>query len=76
MVVLTGWRKLDIFLGSRPTPAMLCLANVLLRRPYVVWTNGRRATEVGVCLGMEVFSVGLRAYQICFKLYLFFLKVV
>jgi len=22
----TGWRKLDIFLGGRPTPSILCLA--------------------------------------------------
>jgi hypothetical protein len=55
---------------------MLCLASVLLRRPYVIWTNDRRATKVAICLGLEVFTVGLRAYQICFKLYLFFLKVV
>jgi len=61
----TGWRKFDIFLGGRPTPSMLFLTNVLLRWPYVAWTNGRRATEVGVCLGLEVFTVGLRAYQIC-----------
>jgi hypothetical protein len=72
---VTWLRKLEIFLGGRPTLLMVCLA-VLLRRPCVVWTNGRRATEVGICLGLEVFTFGLRAYQICFKLYLFFLKVV
>jgi hypothetical protein len=72
---ITERRKLEIFLGGRPSLLVVCLA-VLLRWPYVFWTNGRRATEVGICLGLEVFTFGLRAYQICLKLYLFFLKVV
>jgi hypothetical protein len=58
----TGWRKLEIFLGGKPTLLMLCLATILLRRVYVVWTYGRRTTEVGLSLGLEVLTLGLRLY--------------
>jgi hypothetical protein len=66
-----GRRKLEIFLGGKPTLLTLCLASILLRQPYVVWTSGRRATEVGLSLGLEVLTLGLRARCICWRLYPF-----
>ena len=36
----TGGRKLDIFLDRRATLSILCLANTLLSRPYVVAVYG------------------------------------
>jgi hypothetical protein len=53
----TGRTKLDIFLGGKPK-LLMCLASMLLRRPYVVWTYGRRATEVVVSLSLEVLTLG------------------
>jgi hypothetical protein len=74
---ITGRRELEICLGGSPTHLILCLANILLSRPYVVWTNGRRANEVGLSVGLEVLTVGLRAQLICFiLLQSFSLKVV
>jgi hypothetical protein len=61
----TGRTKPEIFLGGKPMLLMLCLASILLRRPYVVWTYGRRATEVGLSLGLEVITLGSRARCIC-----------
>jgi hypothetical protein len=43
---ITGRRKLEIFLGGKPTLLMLCLASMLLRRLYVVWTYGRRGLSL------------------------------
>ena len=47
---LTGGKQLGIFLGGRATLLMLCLASILLRRPYVVWAYGMCAVEVGLSL--------------------------
>jgi hypothetical protein len=71
-----GWRKLEIFLSGKPTLLMLRLVSILLKRPYVVWTYGRRVTEVGLSLGLEILTVGLRARCICLWLYRISLKVV
>ena len=54
----TGRKRLEIFLGGRPTHLMLCLASIPLGRPYVVRTYGRRATEVGLLLLRLVGSNG------------------
>ena len=62
--VLTGRRKLEIFLGGRPSRFMLCLADILLSRPYVVWIYGRNATNVNLSFGFEVLTVGLKAHHI------------
>jgi hypothetical protein len=42
----TGWRKLEIFCDGRLVFLPLCLATILLKQLYVVWTNGRRVPEV------------------------------
>jgi hypothetical protein len=44
---LTGRRKLDIFLGGRPTDLMLCQASTLLMRFNIDPTQGRKVTESG-----------------------------
>jgi hypothetical protein len=33
----------------------------MLSGPYVVWTNGRRATEMGLSFGFDILPAGLRA---------------
>jgi len=55
---------------------MLRLANILLSRPYVVWTYGKRANEVGLSVGLEVLTAGLRTQLICLIVQSFSLKVV
>jgi hypothetical protein len=61
----TGRMKPEIVLGGKPTLLMLCLPSILLRWPHVVWTYGRRVTEVGLSLDWEVLTFGLRARCIC-----------
>jgi hypothetical protein len=73
---LTGRRKLEMFLGGKPTRLMLYLTSILLRRHYVVWTYGRKATEVGLSIGLEVHTLELRARCISRRLYPFSLKEV
>jgi hypothetical protein len=43
-------RETEIFLAGRPVLLLLCLATILLRQLYVVWTYGRRVPEVGLYL--------------------------
>jgi hypothetical protein len=73
---ITGRRKLAICLGGSLTHLTLCLATNLLSRQYVVWTYGRRATEVGLSVGLEVLTAGLSAQLICLILQSFSLEVV
>ena len=69
----TGWKKLEIILGGRPT-LLMCLTNVLLRCSYVAWTHGRTATKAGFSLDLEVLNIGLRTHHICLKFNHFLLK--
>ena len=62
---LNGGKKLDIFLGGRATLLMLCLANILLSRPYVVSVYGMYAVEVGLSLVLAVLVAGSMARRIC-----------
>ena len=57
---IAEWRRLDICLDGRLTHFMF-LVNILLRWLHVVWYNGKRETEVGLSLGFEVLTAGLRA---------------
>jgi hypothetical protein len=56
----TGRRRLEIFLGGKPT-LLMCSASITLRQRCVVWTYGRRVTEVGLSFDLEVLTVGFRA---------------
>jgi len=47
------------------TLLMLCLASILLSRPYVVWVYGMYAVEVGLSLVMAVLAVGSMVHCIC-----------
>ena len=75
-VVDNGTQESGDLLGGSPTHLMLRLANIPLSWPYVAWTYGRRATEVGLSVGLEVLIAGLRAQLICLILQSFSLKVV
>ena len=55
---LTGGKKLDIFLGGRATLLILCLASILLGRPYVVWVHSMYEVEVGLSLVLVVHVAG------------------
>ena len=61
--------------SGRPKLLMMRLASILLSWLYVLWTYGR-ATEVGLSFGLEVLTVGLRAYRICLILYPFSQNVI
>ena len=63
---IAEWRRLDICLDGRLTHFMF-LVNILLRWLHVVWYNGKRETEVGLSLGFEVLTAGLRARSICLR---------
>jgi len=56
---------LNIFLGGRATLLMLCLASILLSRPYVVWVYGMYAVEVGLSLVLAGHATGPMALHIC-----------
>jgi hypothetical protein len=75
-IVLYRMEEAGYLFVGKPTLLVLCLANMLLRWLYVVWTYGRRVTEVGLSFSLEAFTVRLRACCICVRLYPFFLKVV
>ena len=47
--------------GSK-TLLILCLANILLSRPYVVWVYGMYAVEVGLSLDLAVHVAGFTAH--------------
>jgi len=53
---------------------MLCLANILLSRPYVVWVYGMYAVEVGLSLVLAGRATGSIALHICLWLYPLSLK--
>jgi hypothetical protein len=53
---------------------MLCLASILLRRPYVVWVYGMYAVEVGLSLVLAVHVAGSMVHRICWSLYPLTLK--
>jgi hypothetical protein len=44
---------------------ILCLASILLSRPYVVSVYGMYAVEVGLWFVLAVFAGGFRACLIC-----------
>ena len=44
---------------------MLCLASILLSRPYVVRVYGMYAVEVGLSLVLAVRVAGSMAHRIC-----------
>jgi hypothetical protein len=64
------WRQantLDVVLGQHSAEAA---------ETAVVWTYGRRATEAGLSLGLEVLTYGFRASCISLWLYTFSLNLV
>ena len=48
---------------------MLCLANILLSRPYVVWVYGTYAVKVGLSLVLVIHVASSMACRICWGLY-------
>jgi len=70
---ITGWRKLEIFHGGRPALLQLCLATILLRQLYVVWTYARRVPEGGLYLlkNVPVFlESGVEEFQLIMEAFL------
>ena len=55
---------------------MLCLASILLSRPYVVCVCGRVAVATGLSLVFEVGGVGFISRRICWGLHPLSLKIV